>query len=262
MARLTFVALAAAMALAMVSLPTSPLAAATNDVAFASPEQLAARDAAFDPLNDPDIEIIDDVEDTDFDDLPGFDDDDDDDDVVAEAVTGLTNVTRRTHPHRKHRHAKHPAHKHKKHSHRHSRTKLHVSAAPDVGAKLLGKDYKVTWYSAHDLLNPACGAGKWQPSKRSHVGAVGSSSPLKCGDFIQLCSKKGCVKVRIVDACAGCSQRTHVDLSKAAFLQLATGGLDQGEVHGVHSFDLGNKISPWAINLFGGKLASQGQHPY
>ncbi|KAE8212384.1 hypothetical protein CF327_g3981 [Tilletia walkeri] len=260
MARINFVALAAAMVLAMVTLPNTVVA---NEVAVGSVEQqsgLLAREADFDPLNDPDIQIIDDVEDTDFDDILDLDEDEDD---VAELASNTT-VVRRTRPHRHHKGHKSPKGKHSKHTHRHSRQKLHVSSAPNVGAALISKKQFVTWYSAHDLLNPACGSGKWQPSPRSHVGAVGASSHFKCGDFVQLCAdkKKKCVTVRIVDACAGCDTPAHIDLSKSAFLQLATGGLDEGEVHKVSSYKLGRKVTPWAINLFGGKLEAQGSHPY
>ncbi|CAD6892356.1 unnamed protein product [Tilletia controversa] len=250
MARINFVALAAAMVLAMVALPSTVSA---NEVAVGE-DAVLARSAAFDPLNDPDIEILQDVEDTDFDDILDLDHDED---AVGELASNTTAV-RRTRTH------KHKSDKHRKHSHRHSRNKIHVSSGPSAGAKLISKNQFVTWYSAHDLLNPACGAGKWQPSPRSHVAAIGGSSNLKCGDFVQLCvtNKKKCVTVRIVDACAGCNTPQHIDLSKSAFMQLATGGLDQGEVHGVHSYKLGEKITPWALNLFGGKLERQGNKPY
>ncbi|KAL9934227.1 hypothetical protein V8E36_006683 [Tilletia maclaganii] len=244
MAHLNFVALAAAMALAFITLSSTPALVGAHDIA---PVQ-STRDV-WDPLTDPSIEILQDVDDSDFDELPGIDDDDEEEEAK--------NLTRRKHHHKKHR-----SHKHK---HRHSRAALHVSTGPDNNAKLIGKDYWVTWYSAHDLLNPACGAGKWQPSPRSHVAAVSGKSKLKCGDFLQLCAsqgKKACVKVRVVDACPGCAVKEHIDLSKSAFLQLATGGLNQGEVHGIHNYDLGMKVTPWALNLFGGKLQNQGNSPW
>ncbi|KAK0553632.1 hypothetical protein OC846_000494 [Tilletia horrida] len=259
MARLNFVALAAAVVLAMVTLPAG---AASAELAVAADARDVTPATVFDPLNDPEIEILEGVEDTDFDDILG--DDEDEDDNQARALESR----RKHHAKHHHKHSKvHKAsksHKTKKNPHRHSRAHLHISTAPDTGAKLISKDVMVTWYAAHDLLNPACGAGGWQPTSRSHVAAIGGTSNLKCGDFLQLCAtgKKRCVKVRVVDACAGCNDKKHIDLSKAAFLQLATGGLDQGEVHGVHSYDLGSKISPWALSLFGGKLEAQGRRPY
>lgn len=43
---------------------------------------------------------------------------------------------------------------------------------------------QVTWYASHDLLAPACGTGDWNPTSKSHIGAVmaGWEGGPKCGE--------------------------------------------------------------------------------
>ena len=73
-----------------------------------------------------------------------------------------------------------------------------------------------------------------------------------CGDFIRLCNPKvsRCVRVRIVDECAGCKQN-HIDLTKSAFKRLATTGtLDEGVTTGLTMW-YSSKPNPWDLSLFG-----------
>ena len=113
---------------------------------------------------------------------------------------------------------------------------------------------KITWYASQDLKNPACGNGKWDPSNSNHIGAVlkGWDHGPSCGDFIRLCNPKvsRCVRVRIVDECAGCKQN-HIDLTKSAFKRLATTGtLDEGVTTGLTMW-YSSKPNPWDLSLFG-----------
>ena len=123
-------------------------------------------------------------------------------------------------------------------------------------SQLLNKGTKITWYASNDLKNPQCGDGSWNPTNNCHIGAVmaGWGGGPKCGEFVQLCNEKmkpnKCVKVRIVDKCAGCKER-HVDLTKSAFKQLAPShSLDEGVVEDLVLYQNG-KPSPWDIDLFG-----------
>ncbi|KAH6915007.1 RlpA-like double-psi beta-barrel-protein domain-containing protein-containing protein [Coprinopsis sp. MPI-PUGE-AT-0042] len=98
----------------------------------------------------------------------------------------------------------------------------------------LGKPQPVTitWYTGHDLLNPSCWPkSRWTPTDKSFVAALtekGWASKPKCFEFIELCNTpRKCIFVRVVDTCAGCKANSrHVDLTKAAFAQLAD--VDQG----------------------------------
>lgn len=115
---------------------------------------------------------------------------------------------------------------------------------------------QITWYASHDLLNPQCSDGKWNPNNNNHIGAVmyGWKNGPKCGEFVQLCneshSRHKCVKVRIVDKCAACKQN-HIDVTKASFRQLSnTGSLDEGVTHGLKLYTSG-KPNPWDFDLFG-----------
>lgn len=126
--------------------------------------------------------------------------------------------------------------------------------APEEGEEKWGDNVKITWYASHDLLNPACGNGSWDPTNTNHIGAVMNhwEGGPSCGDFIRLCNPKieRCVRVRIVDECAGCSQ-DHVDLTKSAFRRLATtGSLDEGITAGL-SMWTSKKPNPWDFSLFG-----------
>jgi len=95
----------------------------------------------------------------------------------------------------------------------------------------------ITWYSGHDLLNPSCWENSdWAPTDSSMVAALtlhGWKNKPKCKRFVELCnSLKKCIFVRIVDTCAGCAPGSaHVDLTKAAFRQLAPLVVGQTKVH-------------------------------
>lgn len=126
--------------------------------------------------------------------------------------------------------------------------------APKKGENLWSKSVRITWYASHDLQNPACGKGDWNPTNSNHIGAVmkGWEGGPQCGEFIRLCNEKieRCVRVRIVDECAGC-QADHVDLTKSAFKRLATtGSLDEGITTGLTMWYAG-KPNPWDFSLFG-----------
>jgi len=85
----------------------------------------------------------------------------------------------------------------------------------------------ITWYTGKDLLNPSCwSTPTWAPTDESFACALtleGWTDRPKCFKFLELCnSPKKCVFVRVVDSCAGCAPGSkHVDLTKAAFTQLA-----------------------------------------
>jgi len=87
---------------------------------------------------------------------------------------------------------------------------------------------KITWYTGHDLLNPACipESANWAPTDESHVAAVTIDWPGKpqCGNFVKIqhaTNKKKHVIVRVVDSCGGCPPgEPHIDLTKAAFEKL------------------------------------------
>lgn len=144
-----------------------------------------------------------------------------------------------------------------KNSHRlHSRGRKieHYTNAPSSSDELVNKNMKVTWYASHDLKNPACGTAGWDPENSAHIGAVSTSwsGAPKCGDFVRICNHKvqRCVRVRVIDQCAGCSS-DHVDLTKSAFLKLApTGSLDEGIVSKLSMYK-SNMPNPWDLSLFG-----------
>ncbi|KAJ3752892.1 hypothetical protein EV360DRAFT_88310 [Lentinula raphanica] len=112
--------------------------------------------------------------------------------------------------------------------------KAKVSDITDLALKSLSKfiGVTITWYTGHDLLNPSCWANsEWTPTDESFVSALtldGWETKPKCFDFLELCNgPQKCVYVRVVDSCAGCAVGSkHVDLTKAAFSQLAS--LDEG----------------------------------
>ncbi|CEH19131.1 hypothetical protein CBOM_05803 [Ceraceosorus bombacis] len=153
-----------------------------------------------------------------------------------------------------------PKKHHKKNHHRAGKRKgkkHYTTAAPDTGAKRLSSSVQITWYSKNDLKNPACGNGSWNPTPSSHIGAVmatwHSSGGPKCGEFVQLCNKNSgnkCLKVRVVDYCAGCPTDA-IDLTKSAFKKLSpSGGLDEGRIHGLQMYYSG-KPNPFNTDLFG-----------
>lgn len=175
--------------------------------------------------------------------------DDDEDDDKDETKRALVNRRSRKHHHGRNKHS---------HKSRNGKKKVSVptSSGPDSGSQLLCPKTKVTWYASQDLKNPQCGDGSWSPTSSSHIGAVmaGWSGGPSCGEFVQLCNdqKSGnpCVRVRIVDKCAGCSQ-DWVDLTQSAFKKLAkTGTLDEGEVHNLKMYRT-NKPTSWDKALFG-----------
>ncbi|KAG8880251.1 hypothetical protein FRB97_000963 [Tulasnella sp. 331] len=95
----------------------------------------------------------------------------------------------------------------------------------------------ITWYTGHDLLNPSCWENTdWAPTDGSMVAALtlhGWKNKPKCKKFIELCNgSKKCIFVRVVDTCAGCKAGSaHVDLTKAAFHELAPLDVGQLKVH-------------------------------
>ena len=148
-----------------------------------------------------------------------------------------------------------PVRRSNKHKHKHrksNKTSSHYVKVPD-GAKLMYHGGQVTWYASHDLQNPQCGNGDWNPTNNAHIGAVmyGWSGGPKCGEFVYICNKdKNCIRVRIVDKCAGCKQG-HIDLTKSAFKQLdPKHSLDTGVVKDLKIYYAG-KPSPWEKALFG-----------
>ena len=117
---------------------------------------------------------------------------------------------------------------------------------------------KITWYAQHDLKNPSCGDGSWDPENSAHIGAVsaGWSEGPQCGEFVRLCNEKNhrCVRVRVIDHCEGC-KNDHVDLTKSAFKRLSmTNSLDEGVTTGLKLYR-SNKPNPWDKSMYGpGKL--------
>lgn len=113
----------------------------------------------------------------------------------------------------------------------------------------------ITWYTGHDLENPSCWPNpEWQPSDASFACALtlaGWTTRPKCFKFLELCNTpKKCVFVRVVDSCAGCAKGSkHVDLTQAAFKQLAT--LEEGLLQ----VQMRQATDPdgWLENLWGPK---------
>lgn len=111
---------------------------------------------------------------------------------------------------------------------------LAIDVAGDLGStvddlKGTGKpeDVIITWYTGQDLKNPSCWPhSKWAPTDESFACAVtleGWDSKPDCFKFLELCNGSSkCIFVRVIDTCAGCKKGSkHVDLTKAAFSQLA-----------------------------------------
>lgn len=162
-----------------------------------------------------------------------FDEDDDD-----------STPTRRS---RKHQHGRRKA----------NRSSTHMTSKPS-GAETINGNTQITWYASHDLQNPQCGTGGWNPTNNAHIGAVmaGWSNGPKCGEFVYLCNDKmksdnNCLQVRVIDKCAGC-KKNHVDLTKSAFKQLdPKHSLDTGVVKDLKLYSAPKKPSPWDKALFG-----------
>ncbi|KAF9469099.1 hypothetical protein BDZ94DRAFT_571566 [Collybia nuda] len=126
-----------------------------------------------------------------------------------------------------------------------------------AGLKGIGKSEAatITWYTGHDLKNPSCWAnGNWAPTDQSFACALtleGWHDRPQCFKFLELCNTpKKCVFVRVVDSCAGCAAGSrHVDLTKAAFKQLAD--LEQGKL--TVQFRVATEPTGWFEDLWGPK---------
>ncbi|KAG8895262.1 hypothetical protein FRC00_007688 [Tulasnella sp. 408] len=123
----------------------------------------------------------------------------------------------------------------------HGGSGLSIDVAGDLGSTLDDlkgtgnpEDVIITWYTGQDLKNPSCWPqSKWAPTDESFACAVtleGWDSKPDCFKFLELCNGSSkCIFVRVVDTCAGCKKGSkHVDLTKAAFSQLAD--LDTGKL--------------------------------
>lgn len=170
--------------------------------------------------------------------------DDDDDDYTAEQLEQRLQLRQGKHHH-----------KHSKRTH----SQKYYSVGPNDSDELWQKNVQITWYASQDLLNPQCGngGGKWQPVNSCHIGAVVKNwdSGPQCGEFVKLCNPKAhnhCVRVRVIDKCAGCGPG-HVDLTKSAFKKLSgSGTLREGRIHGLKMYR--TKLpNPWDLALFGPK---------
>jgi len=118
----------------------------------------------------------------------------------------------------------------------------------------------ITWYTKHDLLNPAClPGGGWNPTDKSMVAAVTEvwSGKPACGSFVQIRSPKSkkAITVRVMDLCAGCAKGTaHFDLTQTAFKKLYA--LSVGEVHNLQVKVVKSPVKKWTSSvkkLFGPK---------
>lgn len=177
--------------------------------------------------------------------------DEDDDDYTPEQLEQRSNMRRSKHHHK---------HSQKHKSHLSSARKL-FTIGPGDNDQLWKKNVQITWYAAHDLLNPQCGngGGNWQPTNSCHIGAVVKNwdDGPQCGEFVKLCNKEAdnhCVLVRVIDKCAGCGEN-HVDLTKSAFKKLSPSGtLAEGRIHGLQMYKASQLPNPWDLALFGPKL--------
>ncbi|SNX83263.1 uncharacterized protein MEPE_01970 [Melanopsichium pennsylvanicum] len=176
--------------------------------------------------------------------------DDDDDDYTPDQLEQRSVLRRSKHHH------KHSSKKHK------TSSRQMFSLGPAEQDELWSPDVQITWYASHDLLNPQCGngGGSWQPVNSCHIGAVVKNweNGPQCGEFVKLCNKEAdnhCVKVRVIDKCAGCGEN-HVDLTKSAFKKLSPSGtLTEGRIKGLKMYRT-NMPNPWDLSLFGPKALS------
>lgn len=215
-----------AVAAMAVAVATSSVIAADAPASSSAADVVSAVSGAVDDIPENQIKVIEGgLGDHDF------DDEDDDEDAIK--------PVRRSNKHK---------HKHRKSG----KSSSHYVKVPD-GAKMMYHGGQVTWYASHDLQNPQCGNGKWNPTNNAHIGAVmyGWSGGPECGEFVYICnSEKNCIRVRIVDKCAGC-KKGHIDLTKSAFKQLdPKHSLDTGVVKNLKIYYAG-KPSPWETALFG-----------
>ncbi|KAF9055204.1 hypothetical protein BDZ89DRAFT_1003944 [Hymenopellis radicata] len=159
-------------------------------------------------------------------------------------------------------------HKDKKKAKSRNKSKI-VSAASSVGDLVKGvwnglkgfgesEEVKITWYTGHDLENPSCWPNvNWAPTDQSFICAltlVGWETRPQCFKFLELCNgSRKCVFVRVVDSCAGCNPGSkHVDLTKAAFSQLAD--LDDGVLN--VKMRLATEPEVWLGDLWGPKASN------
>ncbi|KAI0321824.1 hypothetical protein OF83DRAFT_1168098 [Amylostereum chailletii] len=108
-------------------------------------------------------------------------------------------------------------------------------------------------YTGHDLKNPSCWTDtEWAPTDDSFACALtldGWKTKPECFKFIELPPKKR-VFVRVVDTCAGCAKGSrHVDLTRAAFGQLAD--YDEGVL--TVQMRMATEPDGWYENLWGPK---------
>ncbi|KAG2223597.1 hypothetical protein INT45_001679 [Circinella minor] len=93
-----------------------------------------------------------------------------------------------------------------------------------------------TWYTGEDLNNAACydrnGLSSYHATNHDLIGAMamdGFENCYKCMKITNNKDKKLSVVVKIVDKCAGCKVGKAIDLTPAAFKEVAPGGdLDIG----------------------------------
>ncbi|PWN36167.1 uncharacterized protein FA14DRAFT_172733 [Meira miltonrushii] len=219
--RFSFVAVAAM----AVAVATSSVIAADAPAASAAPGSINAKTGVED-IPDSQIKVIE---------GGSGDHDFDEDDEAEDAIKPV----RRSHKHK---------HKHRKSN----KSSGHYVKVPK-GAKMMYHGGEVTWYASHDLQNPQCGNGQWNPTNSCHIGAVmyGWNGGPECGEFVYICnSENNCIRVRIVDKCAGCKEG-HIDLTKSAFKQVdPKHSLDTGVVKNLKIYYAG-KPSPWEAALFG-----------
>ena len=119
----------------------------------------------------------------------------------------------------------------------HSKAK-HRSAkkgANKVAAKKGSTAQRLTYYSGHQLDDPACGGPR--PDDGDMIAAVVKGAGYaKCGDHITIEHNGRQVTVKVVDYCAGCAHNSF-DLSKGAFKKLAP--LDEGVIEGANFWKSG-----------------------
>ncbi|KAI9491967.1 hypothetical protein BDB00DRAFT_464028 [Zychaea mexicana] len=88
-----------------------------------------------------------------------------------------------------------------------------------------------TWYTGEDLNNAACydrnGLKAYHATNYDMIGAMamdGFEDCYKCMKITNNKDKKLSVIVKIVDKCAGCAVGKAIDLTPAAFKEVAQGG--------------------------------------
>ncbi|KAJ8660209.1 hypothetical protein O0I10_004069 [Lichtheimia ornata] len=97
---------------------------------------------------------------------------------------------------------------------------------------------EITWYTGQDLKNAACygrdGLDPFHAKNTDMIGAMAMKGLEQCYQCVKITNKKDkhlSVIVRIVDKCAACELKTHIDLTAGAFKMIAPkGDLDLGVV--------------------------------